>query len=52
VRSTASQAGEAAHQLQMVGRDDAVLDEYLSTVCRLRDGKIVDMGTYCQTFPA
>ncbi|MFB7630818.1 nuclear transport factor 2 family protein [Streptomyces sp. NPDC056149] len=27
-------------------RDDAVLDEYLSTVCTLRDGKIARIETY------
>ncbi|MFI7102271.1 nuclear transport factor 2 family protein [Streptomyces sp. NPDC050161] len=27
-------------------RDDAVLDEYLSTVCTLRDGKIASIETY------
>lgn len=27
-------------------RDDAQLDEYLSTVCRLRDGKIAHIETY------
>jgi ketosteroid isomerase-like protein len=27
-------------------RDDAQLDEYLSTVCRLRDGKIASIETY------
>ncbi|MFB9836280.1 hypothetical protein [Actinoallomurus acaciae] len=32
-------------------RDDAVLDEYLSTVCRLRDGKITDIETYLSDVP-
>lgn len=27
-------------------REDAVLDEYLATVCRLRDGKIANIETY------
>ncbi|MFF1699976.1 nuclear transport factor 2 family protein [Streptomyces sp. NPDC058257] len=27
-------------------REDAVLDEYLATVCRLRDGKIASIETY------
>lgn len=26
--------------------DDAVLEEHLSTVCRLRDGKIASIETY------
>jgi ketosteroid isomerase-like protein len=32
-------------------RDDAVLDEYLSTVCRLRDGKIAGIETYLSDVP-
>lgn len=32
-------------------RDDAVLDEYLSTVCRLRDGKIASIETYLSDVP-
>ena len=27
-------------------RDGVVLDEYLATVCRLRDGKIMEVETY------
>ena len=33
-------------------RDEAVLDEYLSTVCRLRDGKIASIETYLSDVPA
>ncbi|MCO6000133.1 nuclear transport factor 2 family protein [Actinoallomurus rhizosphaericola] len=32
-------------------REDAVLDEYLSTVCRLRDGKIASIETYLSDVP-
>ncbi|MGI5231341.1 nuclear transport factor 2 family protein [Actinoallomurus sp. CA-142502] len=32
-------------------RDDAVLDEHLSTVCRLRDGRIADIETYLSDVP-
>ncbi|MFI9047420.1 nuclear transport factor 2 family protein [Streptomyces sp. NPDC053427] len=32
-------------------REDAVLDEYLSTVCRLRDGKIASIETYLSDIP-
>ncbi|UNO43598.1 nuclear transport factor 2 family protein [Streptomyces sp. MST-110588] len=32
-------------------RDDARLDEYLSTVCRLRDGKIASIETYLSDVP-
>ncbi|MGF6884243.1 ketosteroid isomerase-like protein [Nocardia sp. GAS34] len=32
-------------------RGDAVLDEYLSTVCRLREGKIAAIETYLSDVP-
>ncbi|MFF8897365.1 nuclear transport factor 2 family protein [Streptomyces lydicus] len=32
-------------------REDAVLDEYLATVCRLRDGKIASIETYLSDVP-
>ncbi|MET8613744.1 nuclear transport factor 2 family protein [Streptomyces misionensis] len=32
-------------------RGDVRLDEYLSTVCRLRDGKIADIETYLSDVP-
>ncbi|RCG23659.1 nuclear transport factor 2 family protein [Streptomyces diacarni] len=32
-------------------REDAVLDEYLATVCRLRDGKIAAIETYLSDVP-
>ncbi|MFD8839506.1 MULTISPECIES: nuclear transport factor 2 family protein [Streptomyces] len=32
-------------------RPDAILDEYLSTVCRLRDGKIAEIETYLSDVP-
>ncbi|CAL2056235.1 MULTISPECIES: nuclear transport factor 2 family protein [Streptomyces] len=32
-------------------RPDAVLDEYLTTVCRLRDGRIADIETYLSDVP-
>ncbi|MEU6972274.1 nuclear transport factor 2 family protein [Kitasatospora aureofaciens] len=32
-------------------RPDAVLDEYLATVCRLRDGRIADIETYLSDVP-
>ncbi|MCX3058219.1 nuclear transport factor 2 family protein [Streptomyces beihaiensis] len=32
-------------------REDAVLDEYLATVCRLRDGEIASMETYLSDVP-
>ncbi|WKE67654.1 MULTISPECIES: nuclear transport factor 2 family protein [unclassified Streptomyces] len=32
-------------------RPDAVLDEYLSTVCRLRDGRIAGIETYLSDVP-
>ncbi|MER8184641.1 nuclear transport factor 2 family protein [Kitasatospora sp. NPDC094015] len=32
-------------------RPDAVLDEYLSTVCRLRDGRIAEIETYLSDVP-
>ncbi|MEU6404228.1 nuclear transport factor 2 family protein [Streptomyces sp. NPDC046985] len=32
-------------------RGDAVLDEYLATVCRLRDGKIASIETYLSDVP-
>ncbi|GAA0494413.1 nuclear transport factor 2 family protein [Streptomyces olivaceiscleroticus] len=32
-------------------RDDVKLDEYLSTVCRLRDGRIASIETYLSDVP-
>ncbi|MGK4579944.1 nuclear transport factor 2 family protein [Kitasatospora sp. HPMI-4] len=32
-------------------REDAVLDEYLSTVCRLRDGRIAEIETFLSDVP-
>lgn len=32
-------------------RDDAVLDEHLATVCRLRDGKIIEIETFLSDEP-
>lgn len=32
-------------------REDAVLDEHLATVCRLRDGKIASIETYLSDVP-
>ncbi|MFH9355317.1 nuclear transport factor 2 family protein [Kitasatospora sp. NPDC017646] len=32
-------------------RPDAVLDEHLTTVCRLRDGRITDIETYLSDVP-
>ncbi|MEV4923771.1 nuclear transport factor 2 family protein [Streptomyces roseoverticillatus] len=32
-------------------RPDAVLDEYLTTVCRLRDGRIAGIETYLSDVP-
>ncbi|WP_425578251.1 nuclear transport factor 2 family protein [Streptomyces albiaxialis] len=32
-------------------REDADLDEHLSTVCRLRDGRIADIETYLSDVP-
>ncbi|WP_216899765.1 nuclear transport factor 2 family protein [Nocardia alni] len=32
-------------------RGDVVLDEYLSTVCRLREGKIAEIETYLSDLP-
>ncbi|MFC0598550.1 nuclear transport factor 2 family protein [Streptomyces palmae] len=32
-------------------RPDAILDEYLTTVCRLRDGRIADIETYLSDVP-
>ncbi|AOP47776.1 nuclear transport factor 2 family protein [Streptomyces lydicus] len=32
-------------------RPDAVLDEYLTTVCRLREGRIADIETYLSDVP-
>ena len=32
-------------------REDAVLDEYLATVCRLRDGRIASIETYLSDVP-
>ncbi len=32
-------------------RGDVVLDEYLSTVCRLREGKIAEIETYLSDVP-
>ncbi|MGW4566473.1 nuclear transport factor 2 family protein [Streptomyces sp. NPDC004561] len=32
-------------------RPDAILDEYLTTVCRLRDSKITDIETYLSDVP-
>ncbi|ATL65574.1 nuclear transport factor 2 family protein [Nocardia terpenica] len=32
-------------------RDDAVLDEYLSSVCRLRDGRIAAIETFLSDVP-
>lgn len=32
-------------------RPDAALDEYLTTVCRLRDGRIADIETYLSDVP-
>ncbi|MQS16582.1 DUF4440 domain-containing protein [Streptomyces kaniharaensis] len=32
-------------------RPDAVLDEYLTTVCHLRDGRIADIETYLSDVP-
>lgn len=32
-------------------RDDAVLDEYLATVCRLHEGKIANIETYMADVP-
>lgn len=32
-------------------RGDVVLDEYLSTVCRLRDGRIAEIETYLSDVP-
>ncbi|MFF4735717.1 nuclear transport factor 2 family protein [Streptomyces sp. NPDC001262] len=32
-------------------RPDAILDEHLTTVCRLRDGRIADIETYLSDVP-
>lgn len=32
-------------------RPDVILDEYLTTVCRLRDGRIADIETYLSDVP-
>ncbi|WP_446447326.1 hypothetical protein [Streptomyces broussonetiae] len=32
-------------------RPDAILDEYLTTVCRLRDGRIADIETCLSDVP-
>ncbi|GAA1908207.1 nuclear transport factor 2 family protein [Streptantibioticus ferralitis] len=46
-----SRENMALSQHNTAQRPDAVLDEYVSTVCRLRDGKIAHIESYLSDVP-